>query len=70
MNYGAALLSYIELIEAEGIRCEIWMAFCNQGQRQGTHRQRVLVKPSDQPFDYGALAFALAHPSSAACRSA
>ena len=62
MNYGAALLSYIELIEAEGIRCELWMAFSTKGSGK-EHTQRVLVKESDQPFDYGALAFAIAHPA-------
>lgn len=62
MNYGAALLSYIELIEAEGIRCELWMGFSSKGGGK-QHTQRVLVKESDQPFDYGALAFAVAHPA-------
>ena len=62
MNYGAALLSYIELIEAEGIRCELWMAFSSKGGGKA-HTQRILVKESDQPFDYGALAFAVAHPA-------
>ena len=62
MNYGAALLAYIEMIEAEGIRCEIWLGFCTEysGKEYST---RVRVKESDQPFDYAALAFALGHAS-------
>ena len=60
MNYGAALLAYIELIEAEGIRCELWAAHATGGHGKNL-TSRVLVKESDQPFDYGALAFALGH---------
>ena len=60
MNYGAALLAYIELIEAEGIRCELWAAHATGGNGK-TLTSRVLVKESDQPFDYGAIAFALGH---------
>ena len=60
MNYGAALLAYIEMIEAEGIRCELWAAHTTDGN--GKYMTcRTLVKESDQPFDYGALAFALGH---------
>lgn len=60
MNYGAALLSYIELIEAEGIRCELWAAQTTNGNGKG-FSCRVLVKESDQPFDFSAIAFALGH---------
>lgn len=60
MNYGAALLAYIEMIEAEGIRCELWAAHGTGGNGK-TLTSRVLVKESDQPFDFGAIAFALGH---------
>lgn len=62
MNYGAALLAYVECIEAEGIRCEIWMGFCTDANSKECS-VRVRVKESDQPFDYPGLAFALAHAS-------
>jgi len=62
MNYGAALLAYVECIEAEGIRCEIWMGFCTDASGKECS-VRVRVKESDQPFDYPGLAFALAHAS-------
>lgn len=62
LNYGAALLAYVELIEAEGIRCEIWIGSKTTSGQCSTSVQ-VLVKPSDQPFDFSDISFALAHPS-------
>jgi hypothetical protein len=62
MNYGAALLAYIEAIEAEGIRCELW-AGIKATRSRTAFTARVKVKDPDQPFDFGAIAFALSHPA-------
>lgn len=62
MNYGGALLAWVELVEREGIRCEIWTSNKVYSVNK-TLTTRVLIKEADQPFDYGALAFALAHPA-------
>lgn len=62
LNYGSALLAWVELIESEGIRCEIWSIMGTTGNSKD-YSARILIKESDQVFDYGALAFALSHPA-------
>lgn len=63
MNYGAAVLSYIEGLENAGFRVEIEMAFCGQYSRgnQSRHYIGVLIKRAEEPLEIDKLAFCLTH---------
>jgi hypothetical protein len=63
MNYGAAILSVIDSIEATGARVELWSTF---GTREGYSKKtctdfRVLLKPAHEHWSPASVAFALSH---------
>jgi hypothetical protein len=64
-NYGAAVLSYIEGLEAAGFRCEITVAFCSE-YRHGTPGKQVttfVAKRAEESMEFDRMAFVLTHPA-------
>lgn len=59
---GAAVLVFVDLVEALGKRVELW-AVTGEQSYKGHYQCRVLVKAAGEQADPGRLAFMLAHPS-------
>lgn len=61
-NFGLGIAQYINQLETDGIRVEVFGAFCSSisGWRV-SHIWRV--KRADQPLDLAVLAFAIGHPA-------
>lgn len=62
-NYGAAVLSYVEGIEAAGFRCEITAAFVSDFGEDGDQITTVTVKRAEEPMEFDRMAFVLTHPA-------
>ena len=62
MNYGAAVLSYIEGLEAEGFRCEIVASFA-ASLKGMDHMLGVTVKRAEEPIEMDRMAYVLTHPA-------
>ena len=68
MNFGAAILSYVDALEANGWRCELW-ADSHSSAVRGSKKlrvgcaARVCLKRSDEPLDIDTMAFFMAHPA-------
>lgn len=62
-NYGVAMAQYINQMETDGTRIELYAVFANefQGGRRGSWCWRV--KSADQPLDLAVLAFSVGHPA-------
>jgi hypothetical protein len=62
MNFGAALMGYVDALEETGHRTEITMAYLSdyRGQRI---MPTVLVKRAEDALDVDRMAFVIAHPS-------
>jgi hypothetical protein len=61
---GACVLAAVDVIEALGVRVELWA--CKNSNTDGKsnwHQVEVLVKAANQPADVDRLAFAISHPS-------
>lgn len=67
MNYGAAIMSYLDAVEASGFRVELTMlCHCkiDRGVNQGqTYSGRVLIKRAEEPLDIDRATFCLTHPA-------
>lgn len=66
MNRGAAILSWIDQLEAEGARIElICLRSCDVGRSEGVNRYSgiLTLKRADEPLEIDRAAFAIAHPS-------
>ena len=65
INYGAAILSYIDALEsASNIRCEVWImnyVKCNDGI--STYLLEVKAKSPEEHLDLDRLAFMIANPA-------
>ena len=62
MNYGAAVLSYVEGLEAAGFRCEIEVSFA-ANIPPVDHYLSVIVKRAEEPMELDRMAFVLTHPA-------
>ena len=62
MNYGAAVLSYIEGLEAACFRVEIEVAFAAKIPPVD-HYLSVIVKRAEEPMEMDRLAYVLTHPA-------
>lgn len=62
MNYGAAVLSYIEGLEAASFRVEIEVAFA-ANIPPVDHYLSVIVKRAEEPLEIDRLAYVLTHPA-------
>lgn len=62
-NYGAAVLSYVEGLEAAGFRCEITVAFCSDFHESGDSVITVVVKRAEETMEFDRMAFVMTHPS-------
>lgn len=62
MNYGAAVLSYIEGLEAANFRVEIEVAFAAKIPPID-HYLSVIVKRAEEPMEMDRLAYVLTHPA-------
>lgn len=62
-NYGAAILSYIEGLEAAGFRCEITVAFCSDLTSDGDQVTTVLVKRAEETMEFDRMAYVMTHPA-------
>lgn len=61
-NYGAAVLSYVEGLEAAGFRCEIVASFAAD-LRELHHMLSVTVKRAEEPIEMDRMAYVLTHAS-------
>lgn len=61
--YGAAVLSYIDGLEASGYRCEITTAFCSDLKSDGSSVTTCVVKRAEEQMEIDRMAYVLAHPS-------
>lgn len=62
-NYGAAVLSYVEGLEAAGFRCEITLAFCSDFHESGDNVITVVVKRAEETMEFDRMAFVMTHPA-------
>jgi hypothetical protein len=62
-NYGAAVLSYVEGLEAAGFRCEITVAFVSDLQSDGDQITTVVVKRAEETMEFDRMAFVMTHPA-------
>lgn len=62
MNYGAAVLSYIEGLEAANFRVEIEVAFAAKISPVD-HYLSVIVKRAEEPMEMDRMAYVLTHPA-------
>lgn len=64
-NRGAAVVALIDLLEAEGYRCELVVVISvkNRPKHLKGHTTAITVKNPDQPLDIDALAFSISHPA-------
>lgn len=61
---GAAILSWIDRLEANGARCEIIIVNANKGRGNGPdYFVNFVAKRADEPLEIDRLAFILLHPS-------
>jgi hypothetical protein len=63
MNYGAAIMSYVEGLEGAGFRCEITVCFASDFHSDGDQFMTVLVKRAEEPIELDRMAFVMVHPS-------
>lgn len=63
MNYGAAVMSYVEGLEASNFRVEIMVSYCCMQPKRGALDTRFILKRAEEPFEMDKLAFVLAHPA-------
>jgi len=62
MNRGAAVLSYVDALEAAGFRVELWSCFAATGG--GVEADiRTLVKAAGETWSPAAVAFSICHPA-------
>ena len=62
-NYGAAVLSYVEGLEACGFRCEITVAFVSDLTSDGDQITTVVVKRAEETMEFDRMAFVMTHPA-------
>lgn len=62
-NYGAAVLSYVEGLEACGFRCEITVAFVSDFHEDGDQITTVVVKRAEETMEFDRMAFVMTHPA-------
>jgi hypothetical protein len=63
MNYGAAVMSYVEGLEGAGFRCEITVCFASDFHSDGDQCTTVVVKRAEEPIEMDRMAFVMVHPS-------
>lgn len=59
---GAAILSWIDALEAEGIRCEVAIHLGSK-LPNGIVESQTIIKRAEDPLDIDRMAYALVHPS-------
>lgn len=64
LEEGAKALKVIEILEAQGNRCELWIGFCNENGSE-TIQNSVLIKlkGANEKLNVSKIAFPLYHPS-------
>ena len=61
-SYGAAVLSYIDAVEASGFRVELTMlCFCKVDGTQDSYSTSVMVKRAEEPVELDRLTFCFTH---------
>ena len=63
-NYGLGVAQYVNQLEAEGTRCEVWAVFSSY--RLGADwraTESFKVKSAEQPLDLAVMSFAIGHPA-------
>ena len=63
-NYGLGVVQYVNQLESEGTRCEVWAVFtshCLGAKWRAT--ESFKVKSAEQPLDLAVMAFAIGHPA-------
>ena len=61
-NFGVALAQYVNQMQREGVRVELWAGCANHFDDMRL-AYSVRVKRADQPLDLAVLAFAIGHPA-------
>lgn len=62
-NYGAAIMSYTEGLEAAGFRCEVTVCFASDFHSDGDQFTTVVVKRAEEPIEIDRMAFVMVHPA-------
>ena len=62
VNRGAAILSCVDNLEAQGYRVELWAVHAVKSHGQATN-YRTLIKSAEQPWSPSAAAFGMCHPA-------
>jgi len=64
INYGAAVLSYLDGLESAGFRCELtWQYFVGLNVGSGCYNLTVIAKQAEEPMELDKLAFMWINPS-------
>ena len=62
-NYGLGVAQYVNQLEAEGTRCEVWAMVANDMAQNWQAAWSFKVKSADQPLDLAVMSFAIGHPA-------
>lgn len=63
-NYGLGVAQYVNQLETEGTRCEVWAVFSSHNLGMGWRStESFKVKSAEQPLDLAVMAFAIGHPA-------
>ena len=61
---GAAVVTAVDVLESQGVRCEVVLGFCNSCRNSNAHNSHgVMLKEAGDAIDMDRLAFALCHPA-------
>lgn len=61
---GAAVVAAVDVLESQGVRCEVVLGFCNSCRNSNARNSHgVMLKEAGDAVDMDRLAFALCHPA-------
>jgi len=61
MNFGLGVAQYINQLETDGVRCELYGVLCSDQMGGGALTHSWRIKSADQPLDLAVLAFSIGH---------
>lgn len=60
-NFGLGVAQYINQLETDGVRCELYGVMCSDQPSGGALTHSWRIKSADQPLDLAVLAFSIGH---------
>lgn len=60
-NFGVGVAQYINQLEMDGVRCELYGVMCSDQPSGGALTHSWRIKDADQPLDLAVLAFSIGH---------